>query len=77
MAFSACFGGIIFSILSGAALPSVLGAKGVLRGHPPHPAPDWLSLEHVGQVMQLLKLSFFICKNGDIERTDLIGCYKD
>ncbi|KAB0401862.1 hypothetical protein E2I00_010843 [Balaenoptera physalus] len=32
MAFSACFGGIIFSILSGAALPSVLGAKDILVG---------------------------------------------
>lgn len=57
MAFSACFGGLIFSILSGTALPSVLGAKGVLRAPPP--TPDWLSLEHLGQVMRLLEPQLF------------------
>ena len=34
MAFSACFGGIIFSILSAVALPSVLGAKDGLYSSP-------------------------------------------
>ena len=34
MAFSACFGGIIFSILSVVALPSVLGSKGGLCSAP-------------------------------------------
>ena len=34
MAFSACFGGIIFSILSAVTLPSVLGAKGGLYSSP-------------------------------------------
>ncbi|XP_060257220.1 mitochondrial sodium/calcium exchanger protein isoform X2 [Ovis aries] len=49
MAFSACFGGIIFSILSAAALPSVLGAKGGLYSTPSGractgtPAADFLN----------------------------------
>ena len=56
MAFSACFGGIIFSILSAVALPSVLGAKGGLSIPPPR---DGLSQERLEQVTWLLGPQLF------------------